>query len=47
MPNLAQEWAANLDEKGGTGSDMQTPYLGKLKAVGQVAAYDWSADLSA
>ncbi len=43
MPNIAAEWAKNLDEKGEAGSDMLKSYLGKLSAEGFVATRDWSA----
>ncbi|MEM7259964.1 MAG: C4-dicarboxylate TRAP transporter substrate-binding protein, partial [Pseudomonadota bacterium] len=34
MPNIAQEWAKNLDDAGEPGTDMLNAYLGKLKAAG-------------
>ena len=42
MPNIAQEWASNLNDKGEQGSEMLTAYLGKLEAVGFVGVRDWS-----
>lgn len=43
MPNLAQEWASDLDGKGEPGSDMLKAYLGKLKASGYDGVRDWTA----
>ncbi len=34
MPNIAQEWAADLDASGEPGSEMLAAYLGKLEAAG-------------
>ena len=42
MPNIAQEWAANLNERGEPGSEMLAAYLGKLEAAGFVGVRDWS-----
>lgn len=46
MPNIAVEWAAQLDESGGQGSEMLKAYLAKLEAAGETPARDWSADLT-
>lgn len=46
MPNIAVEWAAQLDESGGQGSDMLKAYLAKLEAGGESPARDWAADLT-
>lgn len=42
MPNIAQEWAAALNDKGEPGTEMLAAYLGKLEAAGFVGARDWS-----
>ena len=46
MPNIAVEWANNLDAKGEPGTEMLRAYLGKLAAAGQTPARDWGADLA-
>ncbi|WP_305983869.1 C4-dicarboxylate TRAP transporter substrate-binding protein [Roseibium sp. MMSF_3544] len=46
MPNLAVEWAAQLDSKGEPGSDMLKSYMTKLKDAGHTPTRDWTADLS-
>jgi TRAP-type C4-dicarboxylate transport system substrate-binding protein len=46
MPNIAVEWAAELDKSGSQGSDMLKAYLAKLEAAGETPARDWSADLT-
>jgi TRAP-type C4-dicarboxylate transport system substrate-binding protein len=46
MPNIAVEWAAELDKSGDQGSDMLKAYLAKLEAAGEEPARDWSADLT-
>lgn len=46
MPNIAVEWANELDTAGAPGSDMLLAYIEKLKAAGQEPARDWSAELS-
>ena len=43
MPNIAAEWAANLDAKGEPGSDMLDAYLGKLAEAGYTPVRDWTA----
>lgn len=45
MPNIAVEWAKNLDDKGEPGSDMLKAYLGKLKDAGYEPVRDWAAEL--
>ena len=42
MPNIAQEWAATLNEKGEPGSEMLEAYLGKLAEAGFVGVRDWT-----
>lgn len=43
MPNVAQEWAENLNGRGEQGSDMLAAYLGKLEAAGFTGVRDWTA----
>ncbi|MBZ0129131.1 MAG: C4-dicarboxylate TRAP transporter substrate-binding protein [Rhodobacteraceae bacterium] len=43
MPNIAAEWAADLDAKGEPGSEMLKAYLAKLAAAGYTGVRDWSA----
>lgn len=45
MPNIAAEWAKQLDEKGEPGSDMLKAYMKKLSDAGFTPLRDWSADL--
>jgi len=45
MPNIAVEWAKNLDEKGEPGSEMLKEYMGKLKALGFTPTRDWASEL--
>ena len=42
MPNIAQEWAATLNDNGEPGTEMLAAYLGKLEAAGFVGVRDWS-----
>ena len=42
MPNIAQEWATTLNDKGEPGSEMLAAYLDKLQAAGFVGVRDWS-----
>ena len=44
MPNIAAEWAANLDGKNEPGTDMLNAYLGKLEAAGYTGVRDWTAE---
>jgi len=46
MPNIAVEWAAQLDESGGQGSEMLKAYMAKLGEGGETPARDWTADLT-
>ena len=46
MPNIASEWAANLDGKGEPGTEMLKAYLGKLEAAGYTGVRDWTADMA-
>lgn len=43
MPNIAQEWAVGLDEKGEPGTEMLNAYLAKLAAAGHAPVRDWAA----
>lgn len=45
MPNIAVEWARELDDKGEPGSDMLKAYLGKLAEAGFQPLRDWSEGL--
>ena len=45
MPNIAVEWAKDLDAKGAPGSDMLRAYEDKLKAAGFTPVRDWAAEL--
>jgi TRAP-type C4-dicarboxylate transport system substrate-binding protein len=45
MPNIAAEWAKNLDDKGEPGTDMLKAYMGKLSKAGHDPLRDWAADL--
>lgn len=42
MPNIAQEWAAELDARGEPGTEMLKAYLAKLAEAGYVGVRDWS-----
>lgn len=46
MPNIAAEWAADLDAKGEPGSEMLKAYLAKLQDAGYSPVRDWSAGLT-
>lgn len=43
MPNIAQEWAATLNNAGEPGTEMLKAYLAKLAAASFRGARDWSA----
>ena len=45
MPNIAVEWAKQLDLSGAPGSEMLKAYMEKLKAAGQIPLRDWAANL--
>ncbi len=45
MPNIAVEWAKQLDKSGAPGSQMLKAYMEKLKAAGQTPLRDWAAEL--
>ncbi|MEO1364337.1 MAG: C4-dicarboxylate TRAP transporter substrate-binding protein [Pseudomonadota bacterium] len=42
MPNIAQEWAASLNDKGEAGTEMLAAYLGKLTDAGHTPVRDWT-----
>jgi TRAP-type C4-dicarboxylate transport system substrate-binding protein len=44
IPNIAQEWAGNLNGRGEAGSDMLAAYLAKLEAAGFVGVRDWTQE---
>ena len=44
MPNIAQEWANTLNDRGEAGSDMLAAYMGKLKDAGHTPIRDWAAE---
>ncbi len=44
MPNIAQEWAANLNDRGEPGTQMLESYLGKLEAAGFTGVRDWTTE---
>ncbi len=45
IPDIAAEWAADLEAKGEPGSEMLNAYLAKLEAAGYTGLRDWSAGL--
>lgn len=45
MPNIAIDWAAELDKKGAPGSDMLKAYVAKLKEAGFTPVRDWASEL--
>ncbi len=44
MPNVAQEWATNLNERGEAGTEMLAAYMGKLAEAGFTPVRDWTAN---
>ncbi|MFL4468733.1 C4-dicarboxylate TRAP transporter substrate-binding protein [Tateyamaria armeniaca] len=44
MPNVAQEWAAVLNDRGEAGTEMLAAYLGKLSDAGYDGVRDWTAE---
>ncbi|MEO9576295.1 MAG: C4-dicarboxylate TRAP transporter substrate-binding protein [Tateyamaria sp.] len=44
MPNVAQEWATNLNERGEAGTEMLAAYMGKLADAGFTPVRDWTAN---
>lgn len=45
MPNIAVEWAANLESKGEPGNEILKVYMGKLADAGYAPVRDWTAEL--
>lgn len=45
MPNIAVEWAKQLDSTGAPGSEMLKAYMDKLKAAGMTPIRDWASEL--
>jgi len=45
MPNIAKDWALQLDSTGAPGSEMLKAYIDKLKAAGFTPVRDWAAEL--
>ncbi|MFD0981409.1 C4-dicarboxylate TRAP transporter substrate-binding protein [Tropicimonas aquimaris] len=43
MPNIAAEWAKELDDAGEPGTEMLNAYLGKLRDAGYAPVRDWTA----
>lgn len=43
IPNIAAEWAANLDKRGEAGTEMLNTYIGKLESAGYKGVRDWTA----
>lgn len=46
MPDIAGEWAAQLDAAGKPGTAMLKAYMAKMRAAGQVPARNWDGDPS-
>jgi fatty acid/phospholipid biosynthesis enzyme len=44
MPNIAQEWAADLDAQGQPGTKVLETYIELSKEAGVTFARDWLAD---
>lgn len=42
MPNIAKDWANELDAKGAPGTEMLKAYTAKLKAAGETPVRDWA-----
>ena len=45
IPNIAAEWAKQLNDKGEPGSAMMKAYMDKLSAAGFTPVRDWAAEL--
>ena len=41
LPNIAQEWAASIDDAGLPGSEVLAAYMDKMRAANQPIARDW------
>ncbi len=46
MPDIASEWASNLDGRNEPGAEMLRAYLGKLDKAGYRGVRDWTAGLA-
>lgn len=46
MPNLAEEWAAGLNDAGQPGTEMLNAYMAKLRDAGFKPTRDWAAELT-
>lgn len=46
MPNIAAEWAAEVDKSGQPGSEMLKAYMAKLRDAGFEPVRDWAAEAS-
>ncbi len=44
MPNIAKDWADDLDKKGLPGTAMLTSYMDKMRAAGQPVVRHWDRD---
>lgn len=44
MPNIAQEWAADLDKEGKPGGQMLTSYMDKMRAADQPIVRQWDKE---
>ncbi len=44
MPNVAQEWAATLNDNGEQGTEMLAAYIGKLQDAGFTGVRDWTVE---
>ncbi|TNF21089.1 MAG: C4-dicarboxylate ABC transporter [Rhodobacteraceae bacterium] len=44
MPNIAQEWARDLEDAGQPGTEMLNAYMAKLRDAGFTPVRDWAAD---
>ncbi len=44
MPNVAKQWAANLEKKGVPGKKILAYYLNRMRANGQKVTRDWNMD---
>lgn len=44
LPNIAQEWAAEVEALGAPGSEILDAYMAAMKAGGQTALRDWASE---
>ena len=45
IPDIAAQWAEDLEKRGEPGTEMLKAYLAKLQAAGYTGLRDWSAGL--